>query len=162
MCLRAQRRAFQNYGRAGLGERLLCEHQQGTARAVGGLAEAEPSGERNAAAVLGGSRAEVEHKSGKAARLEQQIGGAQGLIEARPGLGILFTAGDWARTFHPSFKDPSLGTPALAAHPEQMLEVYSIGGCRFGIECVAGIDPGADAALLRSPGKKRERQACPP
>ena len=67
---------FKYDGGAGLCERLLGEDEQGAAGAVGRLAEAEPGGEGDAAAVLGGCGGEVEDDGGESAGLEEEVGGA--------------------------------------------------------------------------------------
>jgi hypothetical protein len=76
------RRALEDKCCAGLGKGPGSEDEERAASAVGGLTETEPSGERDAIAVLGRRRGEIEHKGGKATGLEEKISGAEGLVES--------------------------------------------------------------------------------
>jgi hypothetical protein len=78
----ADRRALEDKGCAGLGEGPGCEDEKRAAGTVCGLAEAEPGGERDAIAVLGRRGGEIEHESREATGLEEEIGGANGLVES--------------------------------------------------------------------------------
>jgi hypothetical protein len=74
-------RALKDQGSAGLGEGPGGQDEERATGAVGGLTEAEPGGEGDAVAVLRRRGGEIEHESGEAAGLEEEIGGAQGLVE---------------------------------------------------------------------------------
>jgi hypothetical protein len=65
--------ALQGYGCTGLRIRGLAQDDEGAAGSVGGLAEAEPCGERNAIGVLASGIAEVEDDGRKSACLKKQV-----------------------------------------------------------------------------------------
>jgi hypothetical protein len=75
-------RALKDKGSTGLGEGPGSEDEERAACAIGSLTETEPGGKRDAVAVLGRSGGEIEHEGGEAAGLEEEIGGAQGLVES--------------------------------------------------------------------------------
>ena len=131
--------AFEHDGGAGLGERLLGEDEQGAAGAVGGLAEAKPGGEGDAATVFGRGGGEVEDNSGESAGLEEEVGGAEGLVETGPRFGGQCRS--------------------LAADPEELAEGYAVGGCGFGVEGVVSVYPGADSVFLGAGGEEGEGKA---
>jgi hypothetical protein len=80
-CVSTYGRALEDQRRAGLGEGPGSEDKERAPCTVGSLAETEPGGKRDAVAVLGRRRGEIEYKRRKTTSLEKEISGAQGLIE---------------------------------------------------------------------------------
>jgi hypothetical protein len=68
------------------GAGVLGEQKDAGVGALGGGAVAEPCGERNAEGEFGGDGAHVEDDGAESSRLKEQVGSAEGLIEASPGL----------------------------------------------------------------------------
>ena len=72
-------------GSGGLGLRLLGEHQQNGGTFLDGALKAEPVGSWQTAEMLGVGVAEVERDDAKAARMQQQISGAHGMVQLMAG-----------------------------------------------------------------------------
>jgi len=64
------------------GAGVLGEQEDARVSAFGGGAVAEPCGEGNAEGEFGSDRAHVEDDGAESAGLEEEVGGAEGLIEA--------------------------------------------------------------------------------
>ena len=64
------------------GAGVLGEQEDAGVGALGGGAVAEPGGEGNAEGEFRGDGAHVEDDGAESSRLEEQVGGAEGLVEA--------------------------------------------------------------------------------
>ena len=72
---------LEQQGGAASGDRLLLEGQQDRGLVFDGAAEAEPGGQRDTARGLGRKVADVEDDQAKASAFEQQVGGAEKLLQ---------------------------------------------------------------------------------
>ncbi len=94
--------------------------------------EAEPGVERNIAHGLGRNIAQVEGDQAKAAALDKQISGAEGLVDI------------------------------AAAHPKQLLEFHASGCSGVRIESVMAVDQGTDFFVRGSFGQGGNQEAGAP
>ena len=65
---------------------MLSEQEDARVGALGSGAVAEPCSERNAEGKFGSDGGHVEDDGAESTCLEEEVGGAEGLIQSRPGL----------------------------------------------------------------------------
>lgn len=76
--------AIQYQAGAAFGAGMLREQDNTRVGALGGCAVAEPRGEGDAQGEFRGDGAHVEHDGAESSSLKEEVGDAEGLIEARP------------------------------------------------------------------------------
>ena len=74
--------AMEDEPRARFRARMLGEQENARVGALGGGAVAKPCGEGNAKGELGRNGAEVENDGAEASTLEEEVGGAEGLVQS--------------------------------------------------------------------------------
>lgn len=129
MPMRFVRFEVQDQRGAGFGVGVLLEEQEDGWCVFDSAAEAEPGVQRNLADRAGGDIAQIDGDYSEAAGLDEQIGGAQGLVEI------------------------------LAADPKEFAQIDSGSSGGERIEAVARIDQGADFAISGALGERGEEQA---